>query len=382
MTRKTTALALAALVLASCGARVEPGRERSGPFSQLRSVRLPEPPPAQPAYVVEADVPLDDAALERLERAPGVAVVAPVALAEVDVEGPNGRRRRLEVGAVDPLSFRSLAPAATREADFVWVSLIGGHTVLTFDAARALGIDDAGAIEVARDELPVGAFADNGMPNVADVLVDASVGRELGLGDATVALVGAEPGAPVDDLRAALRRRVPGAELRALGGDPAPLEPPLEPLALDGGRGGVAGTMRYRVLEDGFIEPDPAWVEAHIVSEDVPVVGTVRCHRLLVPQLRAALEEVERAGLAPLLRPDDYGGCYVPRFIDRDPSKPLSMHAFGLAVDLNVSTNLLGTPGDMDPRIVEIFERWGFAWGGRWSRPDPMHFELERVLES
>ena len=48
----------------------------------------------------------------------------------------------------------------------------------------------------------------------------------------------------------------------------------------------------------------------------------------------------------------------------------------GNAVDLNVSTNQLGTEGDMPPRIVEIFERWGFVWGGDWSRPDPMHFEL------
>jgi hypothetical protein len=29
----------------------------------------------------------------------------------------------------------------------------------------------------------------------------------------------------------------------------------------------------------------------------------------------------------------------------------------------------------MDPRVVEIFQRWGFNWGGLWERPDPMHFE-------
>jgi hypothetical protein len=57
------------------------------------------------------------------------------------------------------------------------------------------------------------------------------------------------------------------------------------------------------------------------------------------------------------------------------------MHAFGLAVDLNVSSNQLGTKGNIDPRVVEIFERWGFAWGGRWSPPDPMHFELARLIQ-
>jgi hypothetical protein len=56
------------------------------------------------------------------------------------------------------------------------------------------------------------------------------------------------------------------------------------------------------------------------------------------------------------------------------------MHAFGLAVDLNVSTNGLGTRGDMHADIVRIFEKWGFRWGGWWSRPDPMHFELAQIV--
>jgi hypothetical protein len=34
----------------------------------------------------------------------------------------------------------------------------------------------------------------------------------------------------------------------------------------------------------------------------------------------------------------------------------------------------------MDPRVVAIFEKWGFRWGGRWTKPDGMHFELAAVL--
>ena len=41
-----------------------------------------------------------------------------------------------------------------------------------------------------------------------------------------------------------------------------------------------------------------------------------------------------------------------------------------------MSGNQVGTAGTIDPRVVRIFESWGFAWGGRWSVPDPMHFEL------
>ena len=58
------------------------------------------------------------------------------------------------------------------------------------------------------------------------------------------------------------------------------------------------------------------------------------------------------------------------------------MHAFGLALDLNVQRNLYGTPGGMHPDIVAIFEKWGFEWGGRWDRPDPMHFELNSIVET
>jgi hypothetical protein len=76
-----------------------------------------------------------------------------------------------------------------------------------------------------------------------------------------------------------------------------------------------------------------------------------------------------------------YDGCYVPRFIARDPSKGLSFHTFGTAIDLNAADNYRGIPGRMDRRVVAIFKKWGFAWGGDWNYTDPMHFELARLVE-
>jgi hypothetical protein len=52
-----------------------------------------------------------------------------------------------------------------------------------------------------------------------------------------------------------------------------------------------------------------------------------------------------------------------------------SNHAFGIAIDVNALANPLGTAGDMPPEVVEEWELEGGAWGGRFSRPDPMHFE-------
>lgn len=96
--------------------------------------------------------------------------------------------------------------------------------------------------------------------------------------------------------------------------------------------------------------------------------------------MRGALQELVDTGLADLVQVEEYGGCWVPRFIGRDPTRPLSLHSWGIAVDLNLASNQLGTVGEMDPRVVGVMARWGFAWGGTWSTPDPMHFELAALL--
>lgn len=92
--------------------------------------------------------------------------------------------------------------------------------------------------------------------------------------------------------------------------------------------------------------------------------------------MRGALAEVARRGLARLVDPGDYAGCYAARVIPGDPGPSLAHHARGSAIDLGARANPQGLPPHQDPRLVAIFERWGFAWGGRWLVPDGMHFEL------
>jgi hypothetical protein len=139
------------------------------------------------------------------------------------------------------------------------------------------------------------------------------------------------------------------------------------------------GSFTYTYTPDGQIQPDPAWVAEYIRTEAVPILGSVTCHKLMLPQLRAALQQVVDAGLADKIHPEEYGGCYVPRFIASDPSNPVSLHTWGIAIDLNVPGNQRGVPGEIDRRVVAIFKSWGFAWGGDWDYTDPMHFELARL---
>jgi len=59
----------------------------------------------------------------------------------------------------------------------------------------------------------------------------------------------------------------------------------------------------------------------------------------------------------------------------------LSTHAFGISVDINWDENCNGCSSfTMPMEIVDIFESYGFRWGGRYkaifgSTIDPMHFE-------
>ena len=106
-------------------------------------------------------------------------------------------------------------------------------------------------------------------------------------------------------------------------------------------------------------------------------ITLARGHRLVIGLIVEALARCHEAGVA-----DDrllYGGIYCWRAIRGFSS--LSMHTWGIAIDLAPQLNPLGTPwrddGVMLPSIViAIFEDLGFTWGGRWSRPDPQHFQF------
>jgi hypothetical protein len=123
-----------------------------------------------------------------------------------------------------------------------------------------------------------------------------------------------------------------------------------------------------------WIGIDPRWMRRNIVTRSVPILGAVTCHRAMIAPLRRALDRLRHQGLARLVDPGDYAGCFAARRIADSGS--LSLHAWGLAIDVNASKNPQGSTPRQDPRVVQAFEREGFTWGGRWpTAPDGMHFE-------
>ncbi len=307
----------------------------------------------------------------------GVDTVAPVRSVEATLVSLDADRT-VTVAAVDGETFRPFTPDVTAQAPAVWERLEAGEALVRHDIAHQMGLELGGTIllltETGSVELRIGAFASNGAPPIADVVVPWDVGEKLGQVEASVLLI---------DLLAEQRpSKVGKTILDALGGG-ALVErqaPEARKASLRASGAVRIDSFGYTSIGDGTIKIDQAWVSKYIVRVDLPRVGRTYVNKIMAPQLLAAMQELETRGLIDHLDPRQFAGGWVARHIDWNPAKPLSMHAWGLAVDFNSRDNGLGATPKMDPAVVEVFEKWGFAWGGRWSRPDGMHFELAQVV--
>ncbi len=139
------------------------------------------------------------------------------------------------------------------------------------------------------------------------------------------------------------------------------------------------GDFQIKERDGVWITTEPEWREENIQNKRMPILGITRCHRLMWEPLEGALNQILEEGLEEFLSLEEWrssGGCYAPRRINRfDAGGSISRHAWGIAIDIN-------TKSSYPPRIVEIFNDWGFAWGGTWTSPDEMHFELRDLSAS
>lgn len=141
----------------------------------------------------------------------------------------------------------------------------------------------------------------------------------------------------------------------------------------------LLGEFDYEVTSTG-LRLDADWAAANIVRVNYADIGVrANCHRAIVADLQAALTEVAAAGLAwaiDLSNTNTYGGCFNPRFNRLTGSIGfVSRHAWGQPIDMNTVTNAQGRAPQMDCRVVRIFRKHNFAWGGNFLIPDGMHFE-------
>ena len=139
------------------------------------------------------------------------------------------------------------------------------------------------------------------------------------------------------------------------------------------------GDFQITEKDGTWIIIEPAWRTENIERKEMPIIGRATCNKIMWKPLLGALNQVIDEGLENTLYKEEFqksGGCYAPRRINRfNAGGSISRHAWGIAIDINVKSGY-------HPRVVEIFNEWGFAWGGTWTSPDEMHFELRDVSPS
>jgi hypothetical protein len=343
-----------------------------------------DPPGPRKGALARADVlvydpeSLSDETITAIRSLDGVTGVESMALAQVSIEN-----KVINVAAVHPGTYRNYTSYESAETQAVWDRVAGGELAIRPALRKRVPTDDKDYVRLGSDkdapQVHIGAIAPQ-VPQV-DAVVNDSWIDTLGMKPGNALLVTTGQTAP-----ASLRKpieRIAGDEASVQMLDAVArfgLDTSVQQTAfLVGTVADAVGTFNYTVLGGGRIAPDPAWVSEHIATGTVPILGSVTCNRLIFPQLEAALREVEARGLADEIHPDEYAGCYYPRFIAGTTS--LSNHSFGLALDFNVPGNQRGTVGEMDRAVVSIFKKWGFAWGGDWRYTDPMHFEMNAVVD-
>lgn len=344
--------------------------------------------PLDPAAVVIRPEGLDENFIDLIRSIDGVERLAVLRSGQVRMTASEDRSGqpvdRLTDGFVIQLDARSYDDPASvepfsAELAAALARLPADELILSRSSADLRRLDVGGIIEF-----------DNGARfRVGAVLPDSVVGG------AEVVLAG------VDSLELAGGRSAErGVALVGFAGTGTELEAVLlevnggEGIRVFGGRGGDDELDRQRSTlsqievkqtfgEFAFrpsgssIEIDPDWIEANLVTVDLPLLGPVRCHRVFAETLDAVMQGLVADGLDDVIDRDAFQGCWNPRTIAG--SDRLSKHAWGIAADINFGNPLDDGPGSpVHPELLERMDEAGFTSGHRWTTPDPGHFEYRR----
>lgn len=387
------AVAAAGSVLVTLIHRAEADGKAASPTPSMGTSPSPPPPtgPSVDAYLawVPGGVPVGYAV--KIAALPTIARVAVVAqdnvwmTSSLDKDGnlvdepPDPYMIPIDAAAIDQAAYASFLPPETRS---VVSNLKDGQAILGQTSSKLRHLGPGGVITFlgGASVTVIGILPDQ-LVGAAEVVVTRATGAAIGVHQNRYMLIQPGTGLHPSDTQLENRFRAllppdlqyPVVQVRAPGetkylrqGDAV-----LPPALIKRRFGEWAGRPQPGDADD--IEVDPAWVQEHIITAELPLIGRVSCNRKLIPQLRGALEEMVTDGLTSTIHV--YDGCFSSRSVLRSPSASISHHAWGIAFDVNADTNRFGTPPTQDPRLVAVMQRWGFTWGGDWIVPDGMHFE-------
>lgn len=100
------------------------------------------------------------------------------------------------------------------------------------------------------------------------------------------------------------------------------------------------------------------------------------CNKDMIQPLTLAFQNLIKRGYASDLKTWD--GCLNIR--KKRGGSTMSLHSWAVAIDLNAASNAYGAKPTLSAGFVKCFTDAGFEWGGNWSKPDGMHFQLSKSV--
>ena len=128
----------------------------------------------------------------------------------------------------------------------------------------------------------------------------------------------------------------------------------------------------------GHPAPDNKCMTLWDVPEELEIgviPNRIYCNKDLVKPLKKAFKSLIDTGCVKELKTWD--GCFNIRKIRG--GKSMSLHSWGLAIDVNAFENGLYAEPKLTEAFVKCFTDAGFDWGGKWTRKDGMHFQLGKI---
>ena len=101
----------------------------------------------------------------------------------------------------------------------------------------------------------------------------------------------------------------------------------------------------------------------------------VYCNKDLIAPLEAAFRNLKDRNLIDQIKTWD--GCFNIR--KKRGGATMSLHSWGLAIDINAAWNGFGKTPTMSSSVVKCFTDAGFDWGGTWTKKDGMHFQIAKL---
>lgn len=126
----------------------------------------------------------------------------------------------------------------------------------------------------------------------------------------------------------------------------------------------VTNELKYMTVWD---------VPTHLEIGAIP--KKLYCNKLIIDPLIQAFSNLIDRELVNELKTWD--GCFNVR--RKRGLKSLSLHSWGIAIDVNAAWNGLGKEPTLSKEFVQCFIDAGFDWGGTWTRKDGMHFQLKNI---